>query len=154
MTTNIESQELRRRHSSVEGIEHPRASTSDDDECFFSVLHEQLGNACTLKNVQSEWRVLCHEFGKRLDPYLPFYYYTSSKNRFHQGDKPDFDKKSGNVTRLEKMKVARREHVGRAVIGRASMIVRGTTSIRQQYHAGPVNLPPLPQSGEVSRANY
>ena len=41
-----------------EGIkpEHPRASTTDDVECFFSVLRDLLGKNFHWK-VQYEWRV-------------------------------------------------------------------------------------------------
>ena len=66
-----------------EGIkpEHPRASTTDDVECFFSVLRDLLGKNFTVKKVQYEWRKVCGEFYKRMDPELPYYYHTSVHNR-------------------------------------------------------------------------
>ena len=31
------------------------------------------------------------QFSKRIDPDLPFYYYTSSHTRYYEGTHPDFD---------------------------------------------------------------
>lgn len=142
MTTNIESQEFRRRQVPDDGIEHPRASSSDDVECFFSILHEHLGNDFTVKTVKERWVVTCHELRKRLDPSLPFFYHTSDKNRYRTSDLPTFDEPSDKKNRADALKFSRREHVGATAIGRASMISRGTKSIRQTFHAGPVSLPP------------
>ena len=52
---NIESREWRREFNVREGIppEHPRASTTDDVECFFSVLRDAVGKDFTLKEVCS-----------------------------------------------------------------------------------------------------
>ncbi len=36
--------------------EHPRASTSDDVECFFSVMRDNLGKNFTLKEVKYNFR--------------------------------------------------------------------------------------------------
>ena len=143
VTCNIESMEFRRQLNDKYGPENPRASSTDDVECFFSVMHEHLGKDCSLKQFQNQWRVACHEFGKRLDASIPFYYHTSSKKRFAEIE-PDFDESTDEESRLQKAAFTRREHIGRKVIGRSSMIVRGSSSIRQMYHAGPVSLPPLP----------
>ena len=35
-------------------LEHPRASTTDDVECFFSVIHDTVGKHFTYKDVQYE----------------------------------------------------------------------------------------------------
>ena len=53
LTTNIESREARRRCISCLNlhIEHPRSSTTDDVECFFSVLRDMIGRDFTLKQV-------------------------------------------------------------------------------------------------------
>ena len=50
---NIESREWRRGFNVREGIppEHPRACTTDDVECFFSVLRDAVGKDFTLKEV-------------------------------------------------------------------------------------------------------
>jgi len=53
LTTNIESREWRRRFCSRNDLpsEHPRASSTDDVECFFSVLRDSVGKDFTLKEV-------------------------------------------------------------------------------------------------------
>ena len=55
VTTNIESQELRRAQNRFLGPEHPRAATSDDVECFISILHYKLGRKFTLKRFEEQW---------------------------------------------------------------------------------------------------
>ena len=45
ITTNIESQELRRCENEAIGYpEHPRAGGTDDLETFFSLTHRYIGN--------------------------------------------------------------------------------------------------------------
>ena len=55
---NIESREWRKQFNSEHGLptEHPRASTTDDVECFFSLLCDCVGKDFTLKEV-------CHWLG-------------------------------------------------------------------------------------------
>ena len=79
VTTDIESRELKRVVNMEEGLpaEHPRASTTDDLECFFSMLRDFVGQHFTVKQVQYEFRKFCIEFSKRLDPKLPFLYFST-----------------------------------------------------------------------------
>ena len=53
LAANIETREWRQEYNKNNGIapEHPRASTTDDVECFFSVLHDTVGKDFTLKEV-------------------------------------------------------------------------------------------------------
>ena len=78
---------------------------------------------------------------KRLDPDLPFYYYTTIHQRYYEGEMPSF-----SVTPT-KPKVPtrppRRELVG-AMGPRVSLPVRGSLSVRATFHNAPVDLPPLP----------
>ena len=55
LLTNIDSQEyIRRQYSEQNEMpEHPRASSTDDVECFFSILHNQLGLNYNLRNSKS-----------------------------------------------------------------------------------------------------
>ena len=56
ITTNIESQELRRLENEVIGYpEHPRAGGTDDLETFFSLAHRYLGNVFSLKQFKELW---------------------------------------------------------------------------------------------------
>ena len=67
MTTDIESRELKRVVNMEEGLpppEHPRASTTDDIECFFSMMRDFVVQHFTVKQVQYEFRKLCLEFSK------------------------------------------------------------------------------------------
>ena len=79
LTTNIESREWRRRDLSNESSppEHPRASTTDDVECFFSVARDMVGKSFTVRDMQYAWRKISIEYAKRADPDLPFYYHTT-----------------------------------------------------------------------------
>lgn len=57
LIANIETREWRRREiaqSQVHAgtLEHPRASNTDDVECFFSVLRDHVGTNFTLKQVK------------------------------------------------------------------------------------------------------
>ena len=51
LIANLTSLELHREEYILRGLppEHPRSGTSDDVECFISVLHEMLGIFFTLK---------------------------------------------------------------------------------------------------------
>lgn len=147
LTTNIEGREFQRRVSATTGyFEHPRASTTDDVECFFSLLRDNLGKDFTLKHVQYEWRKCCLEFMKRLDPSLPFYYFTSSHDRFYEGPRPDFSlpptTKSKRNPRHQRPR--RFEQSGSLAKGRATLPVPGTKSLRMQFHNIPVDMPPPP----------
>ncbi len=53
LLVNIESREWRRQFNAENTIppEHPRASTTDDVECFFSVLRDMVGRDFTYKEV-------------------------------------------------------------------------------------------------------
>lgn len=56
ITTNIESQEYRRRENGLIGyLEHPRAGGTDDLENFFSIIHRLLGTIFTLKQFRDVW---------------------------------------------------------------------------------------------------
>ena len=92
LTTNIESIEYKRKHNLDHHlpIENPRASTTDDVECFFSVLRDAVGKNFTLKMVKNEMRKVYIEYNKRQDTNLLYYYHTSSHDRYFEGDRPEF----------------------------------------------------------------
>ena len=144
LTTNIEGHEFQRRASA--STEHPRASTTDDVECFFSLLRDNLGKDFTLKHVQYEWRKCCLEFVKHLDPSLPFFYFTSSHDRFYEGPRPDFSQPSTNKSKRNPrhQRPRRFEQSGSLAKGRATLPVPGTRSLRMQFHNIPVDMPPPP----------
>ena len=61
LAANIETREWRRKYNVENGIpsEHPRASTTDDVECFFSVLRDTVCKDFTLKEVKQFDREYC-----------------------------------------------------------------------------------------------
>lgn len=143
LVVNIESREWRRQYSRENNIplEHPRASSTDDVECFFSVLRDLVGKDFTHKEVMYGWRKACVEFSKRLNRDLPFYYHTSANQRFFEGDRPDF---SQPQLKPRVQRAARRELMTGGVGGRTSLVQRGAASIRAKFHNVPVDLPPPP----------
>ena len=147
LITDIEGRESRRRECATFDFppEHPRSSTTDDVECFFSVMRDAIGKHFTTKEVQCGFRKLCVEFKKRMNPDLPFYYHTSSHSRFNEGPLPSFNEPSSKPKRKHK-RAPRREQPSAFAPGRASMPVRGSMSIRAKFHNQPVDLPPPPNA--------
>lgn len=149
LVTNIEGTEHRRRENAGSSPEHPRTCSTDDVECFFSVMRDTIGKNFTAKEVRYGFRKICNEFVKRLNPDLPFYYHTSSHTRFQEGPLPDFNQPSGRMKRKH-TRVSRREQLAAVVPGRASMPIRGSLSVRAQFHNQPVELPPPPSTPSIS----
>ena len=147
VVTNIEGREWRRREcvNSDRQPEHPRASSTDDVECFFSILRDTIGRNFTTKEVKFGFRKACVEFMKRLDPELPFHYHTSSHTRFYEGPLPEFSEpKPGKKRKF--VRPPRREQPAAFAPRRATMPVRGSLSVRPQFHNRPLELPPISTS--------
>ena len=166
LCANIESREWRRIFLQSHGLPpaNPRSATSDDVECFFSVLRESVGKDFTVKEVCSSdksialpvllsafifvqvyymWRKACVEYSKRSDPSLPFYYFSTS-DRFYEGSLPSFDEVPERQRQLRR--APRREQPGANVGRRITMATRGSGSLRAIFHNLPVDLPPPPGS--------
>ena len=144
VVTNIEGRELHRRDcaSNNRPPEHPRASSTDDVECFFSLMRDSIGQNFTIKEGKLGIRKFVGEFSKRADPELPFYYHTSSHTRYYEGPHPDFDKAPERKTKEKR--VPRREQPSAFAPRRATMPVRGSLSVRPTFHNVPLELPPPP----------
>jgi len=132
LTTTIESREWMRRRRAESGLspEHPRSSSTDDVECFFSILRNTIGTDFTSKKVMLEWRKVCQEFSKRINPELPFYYYTSTHDRFYKCNRDSFDVCASKLSKSNPrhQRVKRQEQPGRFTVGRATMIQPGPKS--------------------------
>jgi len=89
---------------------------------------------------------VCLEFCKRMDPDLPFYYYTSSHERFVEGEMPPFSEKP--LKPRKPKRVPQREQPASQIGRRITLVERGSGSIRAQFHNVPVSLPPLPTMNE------
>ena len=71
---------------------------------------------------------------KRLDPDLPFFYYTTAHQRYYEGEMPSF-----SVTPT-KPKVPRRPPRQELEGAMGPRVL----SVHATFHNGPVDLPPLP----------
>ena len=105
--------------------------------------------ALILLQVLFGWRKVTAEFMKRLDPDLPFYYYTSAHSRFYEGEMPDFSVPS---SKTKQDRPPRRELLGSAQ--RVTLAVRGSSSIRATFHNIPVDLPPPPSATNLGLAEH
>ena len=112
---------------------------------FFSILRSTVGVHFTTKNVMYEWRKICQEFSRRLDPDLPYYYYTTSHDRFFECDWDNFDVVRPSKSNPRNRRINKQEQPGNLVIGRATCIRPGPKStIRRQFHMQPIDVPPPP----------
>ena len=105
-------------------------------------MRDMVGTHFTVRQVRYNWRKVCSELMKRLDPDLGFFYHTAAHDRFYEGDRQRFDvpAKKG----VKKQRVRKREQLAQLVCGRATLPVPGARSVRLQYHNIPVELPPPP----------
>ena len=146
LTTTIESREWVRRRNKAMNLphEHPRASTTDDVECFFSILRNMISMHFTVKDARLAWRKVCIELRKRLDRNLPFYYYVTKHERFFEGDRPNFElfKKPKHNPRHQPIR--KKDQPGQLVPSRTSLVQSGQRSIRRTYFNVPIELPPPP----------
>lgn len=142
---NCESLELRRQEYVSRGLppEHPRASSTDDVEGFFSLLHDQLGDVFDHQAFIQQQTKLLSEFTKKIDPDLPFFYWTGHKHRHTLEPLPSFNDPSGKEERLDKVKVSRRSDPGVFVANRASLPQRNSLTARASFHRAAEKLPPL-----------
>lgn len=148
VVTNIEGREWHRRDcaSKNPSLEHPRANSTDDMECFFSLMRDSIGQNFTVKEAKFGMRKLIGEFSKRADPDLPFYYHTSSHTRYYEGPHPNFDKPLDKKSREKR--IPRREQPSAFAPRHATMPVRGSLSVRPTFHNVPLELPP-PLTGPI-----
>ena len=123
---------------------HPRASSTDDVECFFSQLRNMIDSHFTAGEGSAVCMAICLEFSKRPDRQLPFFYYISRYERFNEGDRPNFNVHQQPRSNPRHQRVRRREQPGNLAVGRATMVTTGAKSLRRQFHSLPVELPPLP----------
>ena len=132
----------------------PRASNTDDVECFFSVMRDHVGTNFTLKQAQFAWRKVCVEFQKQINADLPYYYFTSAHDCFYEGPWPSFNDPS---KKEKKQRLPRSEQVHTAsyTSGRASFSVHGTLTTRSKFHKHPVSvLPPSTIPSYVDEHSY
>ncbi|CAB3977744.1 Hypothetical predicted protein [Paramuricea clavata] len=145
LIANCKSMELRRREYANRGIspEHPCASSTDNVEGFFSLLHGHLGDVFDHQTFLQQQPKLLSEFTKMIDPDLSFYYWTGHKHGYTSEPLPSFNETSGKVERLDKTKISRRSNPGVFVANRASLPQRNSLTARASFHRDAERLPPL-----------
>ncbi|KAJ7394540.1 hypothetical protein OS493_000355 [Desmophyllum pertusum] len=161
MTTNIESQEHRRRENNIIGYaEHPRAGGTDDMETFFSIAHRYLGLLFTLKQFKEKWQKLVREFCKRMDHTLPFYFFTLNERFRGEEDYPSFDdcpevdddvEPAHHPLHLHRLRINQREDGSIFVPGRSFLPARYRGSIRQHLHRPVLGQPPVPHHMQLNQ---
>ena len=115
-------------------MENPRSGTTDDVECMFSVMRVLTGKHFTLREVRYTWTKTCIEFAKRLEPNIGFFYFTSSHDRFYEGQRPDFSEK---CDKSKNKRVRRREQPANLAYGRSTMPKPGARSTRNEISQSP-----------------
>jgi len=82
LIANLVTRELRRSKNRDKRLptEHPRASSTDDVEGIISLFNEVMGNTLDLKEFFDKFAKVMSEFEKRIDPDLPFFYWTGHQN--------------------------------------------------------------------------
>lgn len=86
-----------------------------------------------------------NEFNKRIDPDLPFYYWTGVNEHFHLKALPSFnDPSPAGIERLDRVIISRRADAGVFVANRAFLPQRGSLTVRVTctFHAVTETLPP------------
>ena len=83
-----------------------------------------------------------------MDPTLPFYYSTSAHHRFYEGEMPAFDE---NPQKKERPQCVPRRELAGSTGRRVTLPVRGSLSVRAEFHNVPVSLPPLPNASATMR---
>jgi len=100
-------------------------------------MRESIGRNFTTKQVAFNIRKVYSEFTKRLDPDLPFYYYTS---KYWEGPLCSFNTPS--VKPAKKKRFPRREQPAAFAPRCATMPVQGSLSVCPRFHNVPLELPP------------
>ena len=146
ITTNIESQEFRRRYGEEKELppEHPRAGSTDDVEGIFAFFHELLGPIFDEKAFHDALPKVMLEYTKKCDPELPFFHYTGVNERFNTGCLPSFNQPSGDTERLDMVQISRRADPGVFVANRAIIPQRGQLTVRAAHFRPAEDLPPPP----------
>lgn len=128
LVANIESMELRRSECQTRCLppEHPRASSTDDLEGYFSVLHHLLGAIFDHKTFIENSPKITQEFVKKADHDLPFFHWTGINERFHEGPMVSFNVPSAEgIERLDRVTISRRADPGVFLANRVISSTKG-----------------------------
>lgn len=89
-----------------------------------------------------------------MDQELPYYYFTSSHDRFYEGDSPDFNQPDTSNNPRGSMRARRSESYIGQVPGRTTLPTPGAKSVRLTYQNVPVEIPPPPNTSHLAEHGY
>ena len=117
-------------------------------------MRDLTGKHFTFREVRYTWRKVCIEFAKRPDPDLGFYYFTSSHDRFIEGERLNFDQKS--IRKSSSIRPRRRQWPSNLIYYDLGTFPQpAAQSLRVKYHKLPVDAPPPPgTSSHISDLAY
>jgi hypothetical protein len=108
------------------------------------MLHDTFGPIFDHKTLLDQMPKVFNEFTKRMDPELPFYYWTSYKERYHSVPLQHFNEPSiDGKERLDKVNISRRADPGVFVANRAQLPQKNSLTVRATFHRVPESLPEL-----------
>ena len=132
----------------------PTLTQESPQDIFF--LLPQFVSLVTKDNLFSllhNW-IHCREFCKRMDPELPFHFWTAIERYIEwEEELPSFNERpdvnddqdtTNHPLRLHRLTLNRREDSSIFTAGRSFLPARNQTTIRQRIHRPVVNLPPNP----------
>lgn len=135
----VQIEEYRERRLSPE---HPCASSTNDVEGFIALQQDQLGDVSDHKAFLSQQTKILNELSKKIDPDLPFYYWTGHRQRYSADPLPSFNEPSGDIERLDRIRLSRCSDLGVFVANRASLPQRHSLTARATFQRAPERLPP------------
>ena len=117
-------------------LEHPLLMIWKDSSQSFIIFLDH-------KTFVENYKKIEQEFLKRVDPHLPYYYWTGVNERFDMGPMDSFNNPTeGKLERLDKINISRRADPGVFVANRASLPQRGSLTVSARFHVQPEELPP------------
>lgn len=130
----------------IYSIPIPRKQSPPQDNFFISTKDN-------LFSLLHNW-IHCREFCKRMDPALPFHFWTANERYMEwEEELPSFNERpdvnddqdaTNHPLRLHRLTINRREDSSIFTTGRSFFPARNQTTIRQRIHRPVVNLPPNP----------
>ena len=131
----------------------PTPTTESPQDIFLLSQFVSFVTKDNLFSLLHNW-IHCREFCKRMDPELPFHFWTANERYIEwEEELPSFNERpdvnddqdaTNHPLRLHRLTINRREDSSIFTAGRSFLPARNQTTIRQRIHWPVVNLPPNP----------
>lgn len=151
LLANLTSLELCRSEYAMGNLapEHPRSGTSDDVECFISMLHEMLGDTFDTKQFYESFPKIMNEFFKKIDSNSQFYYWTGRKHRFTDFPLQSFNKPSSKGReQLDITRTSKRSDPRVFCARRPALPTHNAMTVRTKFHKCEETLPIPPDPNQ------